>query len=67
MGEPPGAIDGKRVAASLPDGVRVYYFNLFDDRECVASTGRRVSTDLKPTCSKTDKSNHHQIQIWLRA
>jgi hypothetical protein len=29
--------DGK-VSARLPEGARVYYFNLFDDRECVVST-----------------------------
>ncbi|MGA2865287.1 MAG: acetylxylan esterase [Verrucomicrobiota bacterium] len=27
-----------RVAASLPEGTRVYYFNLFDQRDCVVST-----------------------------
>jgi dienelactone hydrolase len=27
-----------RVAASLPEGTRVYYFNLFDQRSCVVST-----------------------------
>jgi len=27
-----------RVAAGLPEGTRVYYFNLFDERECVVST-----------------------------
>jgi hypothetical protein len=27
-----------RVAASLPEGTRVYYFNLFDQRNCVVST-----------------------------
>lgn len=34
----PAAISGSRVTASLPDGVRVYYVNLFDDRDCVVST-----------------------------
>lgn len=27
-----------RVSAGLPDGTRVYYFNLFDQRDCVVST-----------------------------
>ena len=27
-----------RVAATLPEGTRVYYFNLFDQRDCVVST-----------------------------
>jgi uncharacterized protein YycO len=27
-----------KVVATLPDGVRVYYINLFDDRDCVVST-----------------------------
>jgi len=27
-----------RVAAGVPEGTRVYYFNLFDERDCVAST-----------------------------
>jgi hypothetical protein len=27
-----------RVSASLPAGTRVYYFNLFDERNCVVST-----------------------------
>ena len=30
--------DGTRVSASLPEGTRVYYLNLFDDRGCVVST-----------------------------
>lgn len=29
---------GDRVTATLPQGTRVYYFNLFDERECVVST-----------------------------
>jgi dienelactone hydrolase len=29
---------GGRVTAGLPEGVTVYYFNLFDDRDCVVST-----------------------------
>jgi dienelactone hydrolase len=28
-----------RVAAGLPEGTRVYYFNLVDERDCVVSTG----------------------------
>ena len=27
-----------RVTATLPEGVTVYYLNLFDDRDCVVST-----------------------------
>ncbi len=27
-----------RVTASVPEGTRLYYFNLFDERDCVAST-----------------------------
>jgi hypothetical protein len=27
-----------RVTASLPEGTRVYYFNLFDERDCAVST-----------------------------
>jgi hypothetical protein len=34
---PAQATDGQ-VSAQLPEGTRVYYFNLFDDRECVVST-----------------------------
>ena len=33
------AVDaGGRVTAGLPEGTRAYYFNLFDDRDCVVST-----------------------------
>ena len=34
---PANSTDG-RVTASLPEGTRVYYFNLFDERNCVVST-----------------------------
>jgi hypothetical protein len=27
-----------KVAATLPEGTKVYYLNLFDDRDCVVST-----------------------------
>jgi len=34
----PASIHGNRVDAQLPDGARVFYFNLYDDRGCVVST-----------------------------
>lgn len=34
----PAVIHGNRVDAHLPDGTRVFYFNLYDDRGCVVST-----------------------------
>lgn len=34
----PATIAGDRVTATLPEGVTVYYINLFDDRDCVTST-----------------------------
>ena len=34
----PVMLNNGRVAASLPQGTRVYYFNLFDQRDCVVST-----------------------------
>ena len=35
-----------QVAANLPEGARVYYFNLFDQRGCVASTEHEESPQL---------------------
>ncbi len=32
------AVAAGKVTATLPEGVRVYYINLFDDRDCVVST-----------------------------
>jgi dienelactone hydrolase len=34
----PATLTGSRVSAELPDGVTVYYLNLFDEREAVVST-----------------------------
>ena len=34
----PAQCAGGRVAARLPEGTRVFYFNLFDSRDCVVST-----------------------------
>jgi dienelactone hydrolase len=34
----PANLTAGRVTASLPEGTRVYYFNLFDQRDCVVST-----------------------------
>ncbi len=34
----PGTLGEGRVAAGLPEGTRVYYFNLFDQRDCAVST-----------------------------
>jgi len=34
----PAIRSGARYTAALPEGTRVYYFNLFDDRDCVVST-----------------------------
>ena len=34
----PATVGAGRVTASLPEGTRVYYFNLFDARDCVVST-----------------------------
>ncbi len=34
-----------RITARLPDGARVYYFNLFDERGCVVSTEHAVCDD----------------------
>lgn len=34
----PADVEDGRVSARLPEGTRVYYFNLVDDRECVVST-----------------------------
>lgn len=34
----PADLASGRISASLPEGTRVYYFNLFDERDCVVST-----------------------------
>jgi dienelactone hydrolase len=34
----PATIADNRVTATLPEGTRVYYFNLFDERDCVVSS-----------------------------
>lgn len=34
----PAEISNGRVSAHLPEGTRVYYFNLFDERDCVVSS-----------------------------
>lgn len=34
----PAEFEDGRVTANLPSGTRVYYFNLFDERDCVVST-----------------------------
>ncbi|NUP98522.1 MAG: acetylxylan esterase [Armatimonadetes bacterium] len=34
----PATLAGNRASAALPDGVTVYYLNLFDERDCVVST-----------------------------
>ena len=34
----PASLDGTRISASLPQGTRVYYLNLYDNRGCVVST-----------------------------
>ena len=34
----PASIEGKMVVARLPEGTKVYYVNLFDDRDCVISS-----------------------------
>ncbi len=34
----PASVSQGRVEAELPEGVTVYYLNLFDDRDCVVST-----------------------------
>jgi hypothetical protein len=34
----PARQNGNRFAAALPEGTRVYYFNLFDERDCVVSS-----------------------------
>jgi len=34
----PARATGQRFTAELPSGTRVYYFNLFDERNCVVST-----------------------------
>ena len=40
--------DGRKVTATLPDGVTVYYVNLFDDRDCaVSSMHEELTTDDK--------------------
>jgi dienelactone hydrolase len=38
----PARLTGNRVTAVLPEGTRVYYLNLFDDRECAVSTEHEV-------------------------
>lgn len=38
----PAQVNGNRVTATLPAGVKVYYVNLFDDRDCVVSTEHMV-------------------------
>jgi hypothetical protein len=36
----------KKVTATLPDGVTVYYINLFDDRDCaVSSVHEKIKSD----------------------
>lgn len=39
----PAQLTDGRVAASLPEGTRVYYFNLVDERDCVVSTEHEES------------------------
>jgi len=34
----PAARNGSRFTATLPEGARVYYFNIFDDRDCAVSS-----------------------------
>ena len=34
----PAELAADRATANLPEAARVYYFNLFDQRDCVAST-----------------------------
>ncbi len=34
----PARIQGSKASANLPEGTRLYYINLFDDRECVISS-----------------------------
>jgi hypothetical protein len=31
-----------RISARLPDGTRVYYFNLYDERDCVVSSEHEI-------------------------
>ena len=31
-------IEAGKASATLPDGITVYYINLFDNRDCVTST-----------------------------
>jgi len=40
----PATLDRGRVSAILPDGVTVYFVNLYDDRGCVVSTEHQEST-----------------------
>ena len=34
----PAGLEESRATATLPEGTRAYYFNLYDERECVVSS-----------------------------
>jgi dienelactone hydrolase len=38
----PARLSANQVSAELPSGTRVYYINLFDERECVISTEHQI-------------------------
>jgi dienelactone hydrolase len=40
----PADVKAGRISADLPEGTRVYYFNLFDARDCVVSTEHEQCT-----------------------
>ena len=45
----PATLADGRMSAPLPENTRVYYFNLFDERDCVVSTEHEVvATDSAP-------------------
>jgi len=44
----PAQLAPGKVAATLPQGVTVYYLNLFDDRDCVVSTEHVEAAATRP-------------------
>jgi len=43
----PAKLDGSRISARLPEDATIYYFNLFDDRDCAVSTEHTTITSIK--------------------
>jgi dienelactone hydrolase len=48
----PAQLDGNRAMASLPSACRVWYFNLFDDHDCVVSSEH---VEIQPATQESTK------------